>query len=342
MDGFMFFGGVGSLAIAGLCYSAYRNIQDAASHLKNTESLDVGKALLKKIEKAPNHTLDYVAIRGNAKALESTLPTSNVPSAKVLIQKLTLYEHKVEWVKSSKLWHDTTRTISSVVNHVPFSLNASRHSVTIDEPLSASGLELNRIYSKYEPVDPRSISTSLVQWVSGEKTKGIQTIEDGLLEGTSLTAVGKITLRNGILKMRPPENEEYILSKLPLDGIIREKTKSLRIWKYVTMSFAFAGGVLLLIWFYRWWRKRRRRWQAAPQAAPRRDDMDRVIHLVLSGGETSEAGEGQSCVICLTRPRNVVILDCGHICACRECLRQVNNCPICRAEIVRLVPTYQS
>lgn len=34
MDGFMFFGGVGGLALAGLCYSVYRNIQDAASHLK--------------------------------------------------------------------------------------------------------------------------------------------------------------------------------------------------------------------------------------------------------------------------------------------------------------------
>ena len=205
----------------------------------------------------------------------------------------------------------------------------------IDDPLSATGLELTTIYNKYEPVDPHSLSTNFVEWFSGERTKGIQTIEDGLLEGTSLTAVGKITLRNGILKIKSPENHEYILSKLSLDGIIREKTRSLRIWKYFTLSFAFAGGLLLLIWYYRRWRRRMRR------AAPRNNE-DRFIHLVLNGLDIPEAVEGQPCVICLTRPRNVVILDCGHICACRVCLGQVNHCPICRAEIVRLVPTFQS
>jgi glycosylphosphatidylinositol transamidase (GPIT) subunit GPI8 len=34
MDGFSFFGGLGSLIAAGLCYSTYRNMQDAASHLR--------------------------------------------------------------------------------------------------------------------------------------------------------------------------------------------------------------------------------------------------------------------------------------------------------------------
>ncbi len=34
MDGFILAGGLGSLVAAGLCYSAYRNIQDVASHLR--------------------------------------------------------------------------------------------------------------------------------------------------------------------------------------------------------------------------------------------------------------------------------------------------------------------
>ena len=34
MDGFSLFGGLGSLVVAGLCYSAYRGVKDIASHLK--------------------------------------------------------------------------------------------------------------------------------------------------------------------------------------------------------------------------------------------------------------------------------------------------------------------
>ena len=66
--------------------------------------MDVGKELFEKIKSAPNHTLDYIAIRGDAKAIESTLKSSNVPSAKLLIHTTTIYEHKAQWIRSSKLW----------------------------------------------------------------------------------------------------------------------------------------------------------------------------------------------------------------------------------------------
>ena len=229
---------------------------------------------------------------------------------------------------------DTKRLISSVVNHVQFSLNStnSRYKVIVDEPLSASGLEYNRIYNKYEPLNKGSVSTSIVEWASGEKTKGIQTIEDGLLEGTALTAVGKLELRHGTLKIRQPDTHEYILSKLPLSGIIQEKTSSMHRWKYFTIGFTIAGSVLLVFWLYRKWQQNSRGARFIEPPPPETEDEQPF----------SEGGEEQACVICLTRPRNVVILDCGHICACRRCAIQVDICPICRAEIVRLVPTYQS
>ena len=70
------------------------------------------------IKTAPNHTLDYVAIRGHAKAVESTLKSGNVPSAKTLIQKLPLYEHKFEWVKSS-IETLVSRTIEEIIFWAP-------------------------------------------------------------------------------------------------------------------------------------------------------------------------------------------------------------------------------
>ena len=225
--------------------------------------------------------------------------------------------------------------LSEAVNHVPFSLDSttSPYRVVVDEPLSASGLEYNRVYDHYEPLKLSSVSDNLIQWATGEKAKGIQTIEDGLLEGTSLTAVGKVTLRNAILKIKNPDGYEYILSKLPLEGIIRDKTKSVRRWKYVTVGFAVAGGLLLLIWYI----KRRR----SGGVVSDRNTLD-LMNDEWFDENMSLQGKEQPCVICLTQRRNVVILDCGHICACRSCAMRVDICPICRARIVRLVPTYQS
>ena len=337
MDGFSLVGGLGSLIVAGFCYSAYRNMQDVASHLRGAETLDVGDDLFEKIKTAPNHTLEYVAIRGKAKALESALPSNNVPAAKLLIQRTTVYEHKAEWIRASKLWHDTKSLLSETVNHVSFSLNSSNsyHRVIVDEPLSTSGLEYDRVYNNYEPLKSSSMSESLIQWATGGVTKGFQTVEDGLPEGTSLTAVGKVTLRSGILKIKNPEGYEYVLSKLPLEGIIQDKTKSVRRWKYVTVGFAVTGGLLLLIWYFK------RRWRRSGRVVGNSDALD-LVNCEWFDENISLQGEEQPCVICLTQRRNVVILDCGHICACRSCAMRVDICPICRARIVRLVPTYQS
>ncbi|KPI86947.1 hypothetical protein ABL78_3993 [Leptomonas seymouri] len=47
------------------------------------------------------------------------------------------------------------------------------------------------------------------------------------------------------------------------------------------------------------------------------------------------------CVVCLTNPKNTTILPCRHMCLCSECavhLRMSNNrCPLCRANIDRLM-----
>jgi hypothetical protein len=32
-----------------------------------------------------------------------------------------------------------------------------------------------------------------------------------------------------------------------------------------------------------------------------------------------EDGEGKECLICLTEPRNTLIMPCGHLCVCKDC-----------------------
>eukprot|EP00347_Sterkiella_histriomuscorum_P003446 403364265 len=65
------------------------------------------------------------------------------------------------------------------------------------------------------------------------------------------------------------------------------------------------------------------------------DDDNLLIGLI-------EEGEDKVCLICLSEPRNTIIMPCGHLCVCSDCgdkLNQKNqNCPICRATISSLVP----
>lgn len=37
----------------------------------------------------------------------------------------------------------------------------------------------------------------------------------------------------------------------------------------------------------------------------------------------AEDGEGKECLICLTEPRNTLIMPCGHLCVCVDCGNQI-------------------
>ncbi|CAM6058108.1 unnamed protein product [Sphagnum tenellum] len=50
---------------------------------------------------------------------------------------------------------------------------------------------------------------------------------------------------------------------------------------------------------------------------------------------------GKECVICLSKPRDTVVLPCRHMCMCSDCAKvlryQTNRCPICEARVERLL-----
>merc|ERR1712185_435890 len=54
----------------------------------------------------------------------------------------------------------------------------------------------------------------------------------------------------------------------------------------------------------------------------------------ISGGSL-DAAEGTECVICLTNPRDTVVLHCRHVCLCSTCAAVTSStwsfqCPVCR------------
>ena len=231
--------------------------------------------------------------------------------------------------------HDVERTISSAATSVPFALLHKGILVKVTEPMSAEKLQLKVLLDKFEPVSG-SVADSLVQWATGDKTKGFQTIEEMLPVGTALTGIGEISLDGDGIKIGPPKSGlTYYLSQLTLDAIIRQLQSGKKIWKVLSAIFACGSGILFLVSLYLYIKRRRDR-------QIEDDFIRRMQHDVTVIGDGEVLDPQGACVVCMDRPRNVVILDCGHICCCLECARQVNNCPVCRRPIARLVPTYHS
>lgn len=66
-----------------------------------------------------------------------------------------------------------------------------------------------------------------------------------------------------------------------------------------------------------------------------------VLYGTMTRGAAADA-EGGECVICLTKRRDVVILNCRHVCLCRSCAAVTSStwsfqCPVCRGRVEMMV-----
>lgn len=329
--------GLGSAAVSAIFYAVYKSKEGTIKSLQDAVQLEIGPKLMHTLKTAENHSIPYGVIRGEARPVKRTevIRSPHVPDAIGLLQRVKTREHKSEWSKTTRLWHDVERTISSASTSVPFSLLNNGVFVKVMDPLLAEHLQLKVIHDKFEPVSS-SVADSLVQWATGDKTKGFRTVEEMLPVGTTLTGIGEITLADDGIKIGPPKSGlTYYLSQFTLDAIVRQLQSGKRVWKILSVILACGSGILFLVSLYFYFKRRHDRQIEDDLIRRMQQDMN-----VLGEGEVLDP-QG-ACVICMDRPRNVVILDCGHICCCLECARQVNNCPVCRRSIARLVPTYHS
>ena len=44
--------------------------------------------------------------------------------------------------------------------------------------------------------------------------------------------------------------------------------------------------------------------------------------------------EHRDCIVCLTEPKDIILLPCRHVCVCHTCHRSVTKCPVCRSAIL--------
>ncbi len=95
---------------------------------------------------------------------------------------------------------------------------------------------------------------------------------------------------------------------------------------------------------------------AVPVAPPSFDDVelfddDAEVNGVASSlskavidSPTQEAHDSKCCIICLSGPKEMCFVPCGHVCCCSTCAAtpSLRTCPICRAKIGTRVKIFLS
>ena len=55
---------------------------------------------------------------------------------------------------------------------------------------------------------------------------------------------------------------------------------------------------------------------------------------------TTDDSKIPKCSICYENNCNIVIIPCGHVCACSNCASNITFCPMCRGDCIRKQPLY--
>jgi hypothetical protein len=64
------------------------------------------------------------------------------------------------------------------------------------------------------------------------------------------------------------------------------------------------------------------------------EDWDNLKHFHVESSGT----DNQTCVVCLTDPKNALFPGCGHICTCFSCGESLRECPLCRKPFGKVKP----
>lgn len=54
---------------------------------------------------------------------------------------------------------------------------------------------------------------------------------------------------------------------------------------------------------------------------------------LIKPAELSEIGSADCCIVCEEGAKDMVIVPCGHVCACRACAATFRHCPVCRVAV---------
>lgn len=352
-------GGISSV-VSYIFYRLYRSRTETARQVKNIPIWEPSEELHLRLSKEGN--LAYAAVEGAVKELNRTL-RSRYGNSEGVIMESQLIEHKSQRING--FWSDVKKVLRDTTEYVPFGIQPSKTGkgsaktvVEVLDPGQAARLrdELTTTHDRFEPHKSTLMQIGIDR-LFGEVSKGLQESEKMLLTGTSILGVGKVFLERGQVKLGPPDDSSrtYILTKMRLSELVRHYEAQSSMYKIIAVVSALVGGGILSIVIWRqtkaWWERRKHRRQfeeirrTLAEAAERRRSRVRNNTAVGEGGDEEEQDTGNECVVCLSNPRQVVALNCGHISLCATCAETLpypKKCPVCRASVERFMPIFNA
>ncbi|KAG8431099.1 hypothetical protein GDO86_019428 [Hymenochirus boettgeri] len=243
-------------------------------------------------------------------------------------------------VKRKRKPHE--KIIHQRTNAVPFDLTPddleeTGVSVRVIKPLDAVDLGLEAVYEKFHPA-VQSFTDVLGHYMIGERPKGVQETEEMLKIGATITGVGELVLDNKTIKLQPPKaGMPFYLSSMDFQGLVEKQEGQMRLWRFLTIAFGLATCVTVFFILKRQYRhhKEKRRFRK----------LQREFQEARERQEEETEGVRNPCVICLSSEKSCVFLECGHVCSCFDCYQALHSpkkCPVCRNDIARVVPLYNS
>lgn len=330
-------------------YGLYKHRSECVKSLKKAECFEIDNELQNKVASNGN-IIPYAVISGTVKALGTPLRSQYISHLRGVIREKIVKERKVRWSPILRLWNTVENVVQHSHNTTPFALWSNtglfkkQTSVEVLNPLSADQLVLSRVYDEYAVHDD-NIGDAVIGFFRGERTTGIQEIENFLSEGTILTGIGELIVDNGKLQMKPPQNGlTYFLTTHSLESLIKKLNDEAKFYK---ISAFVVGAVGLITIFYIVKR--------GYSCIKEKYDLAQMKKLMKKSKELREIAEakrastsanssntsGPMCVVCLTTPVQMIVLECGHACLCMNCSPRIYYCcPVCRGKITRLVPAY--
>lgn len=340
----------------------YKRALRSAINIENVQKYSIDRELSKKLEDVPYSVIPYGCIEGVIYPAGATLKSNFNSEKEGVMQHTSLVEHKSRRVQG--IWSDVKNVIRDTLEMIPFYLvphGEGLHTtkVLVTEPNSAHHIdeELSVTHENFIQT-PSDIIKKGMELISGEVHKGYQETEKMLLVGRHLMAIGKIVKEGEEIKMMPPSSDfRYILSQKTKDELVRLHRNKATIYKVLVGVLGVAGATLICVLVYRYYKKiknykdEQRRKEEFQRLRDREEQRRaRIAHrtnpetlLSNTNSNTSDNWDQLKCVVCLTNEREVVLLNCGHVCVCGDCafaLPEPKKCPVCRERVERFVTTF--
>jgi len=350
------------LIICGVVYKAWNSTNAVIRDLTAAPQIQINDQLKISIENnssslmredGSTFTIPYAIVRGDVSPLgKSVCSTYSSEMVKGVIQKVMFTEHKRNMSRTG-FWVDSERLLHQYTNHAPFCLKNPKDSafslmnpyVEVLDWNDASRIDLDTVYDTFESTGG-GLGSHIWGWVVGDMQKGVQKTEMMLTEGTSLTGIGELVSGPYGVKLQPPsDGRPYFLVKNSLSSLIKEFESNRTVFKVMLGIFGGIGFCIsgLALWKY----YKKLCIQKQNRVNKNRLDEIRAERANRPPRESGdEVPESIQCVVCLGAEREVILLECGHVCVCADCaeelLKSNHNCPVCRAHIIRILPAYVS